>query len=642
MSNQPRNILIITVDQMRYPRLKDAGGMAAELKDVLALQPLAEDNAYARYFPGFQRLRKNAVVMRQHMAGTSACVPGRALIYTGQYGTKTRVLETDSLFKHGSDPNFPWLHPRAIPTMGDWFRAAGYSTHYFGKWDLSYVDGPGPGHGDLNPWGFGDWKLSAPDAQGGQLNQLGVYRDPGYVDMVETFLRRKAMNFETASTNPQPWLCVTSLVNPHDIASAYPLSWWMPESLGSPAVQFTADDTPAVRPIPAQGDRSNPLPGGRLRVPLNPQGFPQDCFSLPQTYAEDLSTKPDCQFDYSYKMGLALKSRRPPAQRDLWTLPFQIQPDAAQWSEAFGQFYAYCHTLADAQIARVLRALDESGLSEDTLVVFLSDHGEYGVAHGGMVEKWHSAYEEILHVPFVVSAPWLSDRETDSGGEVLRYVDQLTSHIDVLPTVLGLVGIHEVEREKLGLGMSGQTYEPLPGADLSRLIRGQQAHVSLPDGSRRDGVLFISDDTITEYLKGEQEPPAFKIFSAEVDYWRQQGVALAPGSVTQPCHIRCARTADWKLARYFDPNNRAPDQWELYDLRNDPTEANNLVTWNASGAAIPCADRIPSGSGLSVEQLQQVLNRMQQLLSELEARYLGYPHPVVEAYCLHSEGDAAA
>lgn len=558
------------------------------------------------------------------MAGTSACVPGRALIYTGQYGTKTRVLETDSLFKHGSDPNFPWLHPRAIPTMGDWFRAAGYSTHYYGKWDLSYVDGPGPGHGDLNPWGFGDWKLSSPDAQGGQLNQLGVYRDPGYVDMVQTFLRRKAMNYETASANPQPWLCVTSLVNPHDIASAYPLSWWMPEDINYPGVQTPDATTPTVRPIPAQGDRSNPLPGGTLRVPLNPRGFPQNCFDLPQTYAEDLSTKPDCQFDYSYKMGLALKSRRSPAQRQVWTLPFQTQADPDAWSTAFGQFYAYCHTLADAQIARVLRALDESGQSENTLVVFLSDHGEYGVAHGGMVEKWHTAYEEILHVPFAVSAPWLNDSEQ------IRYVDQLTSHIDVLPTVLGLAGIDAAQREQLGAAMVEQTYEPLPGADLSALISGQTDQVRLPDGGERDGVLFISDDTITEYLKGEQTPPAFKIYSAEVEHWRRNGVPLAPGSVTQPCHIRCARSADWKLVRYFDPNNLAADQWELYDLRNDPIEAHNLVRWNEAGEPIICPER----SVLEPQQLQSMLERMQSLLADLEQRYLGYPKPVVEEYCL--------
>ncbi|MCB1627877.1 MAG: sulfatase-like hydrolase/transferase [Xanthomonadales bacterium] len=505
-STRKRNVLLITVDQMRYPRLRDGGGMAPDLKQVLSFQPLQADNSYAQYFPGFQRLRRNAVVMRQHMIGTSACVPSRALIYTGQYGTKTRVVETDSLYKYGSDPNFPWLNPKAIPTMGDWFRAAGYSTHYFGKWDLSYVDGPGPGHGDLNPWGFADWKMSAPDAQGGQLNQLGVYRDSGYVDMVETFLRRKAMNYESASPTPQPWLCVTSLVNPHDIASAYPLSWWMPDSLGKvPCVQTATSDTPSVRPIPSQGDRSNPLPGGRLRVPLNPRGFPQDCFSLPDTYAEDLATKPSCQFDYSYKMGLALKSRRPPDQREYWTLPFQLQDQADAWSLAFGQFYAYCHTLADTQIQRVLHALDETGLADDTLVVFLSDHGEYGVAHGGMVEKWHTAYDEILHVPFLVSAPWLN-----ASAEQIRYVDQLTSHIDVLPTLLGLSGIEvDTLAPPAPPGQSwepiaGQTYEPLPGADLTAVIENPSKPVVSPDGSLREGVLFISDDTITEYLKASR------------------------------------------------------------------------------------------------------------------------------------------
>lgn len=632
MASSPKNVLIITVDQMRYPRLRDAGGMAADLKQVLSFQPLQPDNAYARYFPGFQRLRQNAVVMRQHIIGTSACVPSRALIYTGQYGTRTRVLETDSLYKYGSDPNFPWLHPRAIPTMGDWFRAIGYSTHYFGKWDLSYVDGPGPDHGDLNPWGFADWKLSVPDAQGGQLNQLGVYRDPGYADLVEGFLKRKAMNYETATANPQPWLCVASLVNPHDIASAYPLSWWMPEDIDAPSVQTADASVPRVRPIPAKGARSNPLPGGRTQVALNPRGFPQDCFSLPETYAEDLASKPACQFDYSYKMGLALKSRRPPDQREYWSLPFQIQPDADQWSTAFGQFYAYCHTLADAQIERILRTLDESGLAEDTLVVFLSDHGEYGVAHGGMVEKWHSAYEEILHVPFLVSAPWLNPADE------IRYVDQLTSHIDVLPTLLGLVGIDTSARDSIGQSIPDQTYEPLPGADLSPVIHDPTQSVTTANGSARQGVLFISDDTITEYLKGEQPVPSFKIFEGEVQAQRAHGIALQPGSVTQPCHIRCARTPEWKLVRYFDPNNRAPDQWELYDLITDPIERNNLVRWSDDGQAVPCPERIPAGSPLTAEGLVEVLERMQGLLSGLEGEYLGYPKGVVEAYLLGQRG----
>ena len=626
MTTSFKNILLITVDQMRFPRLQDSGGMDEDLKQILSFGELSADNTYAEYFPGFQRLRRNAVVMRQHIIGTSACVPSRALIYTGQYGTRTRVVETDSLFKYGSDPNFPWLHPRGIPTMGDWFRAAGYSTHYFGKWDLSYVDGPGPGHGNLNSWGFEDWKMSAPDAQGGQLNQLGVYRDPGYADMVETFLKRKAMNFETAQSDPQPWLCVASLVNPHDIASAYPLSWWMPEEISAPGVQHASNDPAAVRPIPGQGDRSEPLPGGTIRVSLNPKGFPQDCFSAPQTWNEDLSTKPDCQFDYSYKMGLALKSRRPPKQRDYWSLPFQIQENPKDWYDAFGQFYAYCHTLADTQIERILKTLDETGLADDTLVVFLSDHGEYGAAHGGMVEKWHTAYDEILHVPFLVSSP-----NINPDADNIRYVDDLTSHIDVLPTLLGLAGI---DPDAVGPEIPEQTYMPLPGADLRDVISQPEQPVVTANGKTREGVLFISDDTITSFLRGEQAPPAFKVFLGEIKTQQKNGVPLAEGSVRQPCHIRCARTPEWKLVRYFDPNNIETDQWELYDLTQDPIEQTNLVSWDDAGNPVAEPERIPTNSDLTAADLTATLQKMQGLLKQLEQEYLGYPHPVVENYLL--------
>lgn len=627
MSAQSPNILIITVDQMRYPRFRDSGGMDPQLKQVLGFEPLADDNQYARFFPGLTRLRQNAVVMRQHMIATSACVPSRAVIYTGQYGTRTRVLETDSLFKHGNDPNFPWLHPKGVPTLGDWFRAAGYSTHYFGKWDLSYVDDPGPGQGDLNPWGFSDWRLSSPDAQGGQLNQLGVYRDPGYADLVGNFLRRKAMNFETASDDPQPWLAVASLVNPHDIASAWPLSWWMPEEVGQPGVQYATDDTPWVRRIPDTGAMSNPLPGGRTRVPLNPDGFPQQSFDLPETWDEDLlSTKPQCQFDYSYKMGLALKSRRPPSQRPYMTLPLQTQEDYRAWSLAFGQFYAYCHTLADAQIARILATLDSLGLRDDTLVVFLSDHGEYGAAHGGMIEKWHSAYDEILHVPLVFSGPMLNAAEDQP-----RYVDQQTSHIDVLPTLLGLAGI---DSEQVGPTMPDQTWMPLPGANLAPVLRDPEQPVTTGDGRPRDGVLFISDDTITEYLAGEQAPPAFAVFKGEVENLRDQGVALQPGSVVEPCHIRCSRTPEWKIARYFDPRNRATDQWELYDLRNDPAERTNLVRWDDAGNPVVCPERASGPDAPDAAELEEILRRMRDLLDTLEQQYLGGAMPVTRDYTL--------
>lgn len=644
MGQKRPNILFITVDQMRFPRLRDKnGGMSESIKRILGFDAVdASQNQYTQYFPGFMRLRQNAVAMRQHMIASSACVPSRATIYTGQYGTKTRVVETDSLYKYGSDPNFPWLHPKGIPTIGDWFRTAGYSTHYFGKWDLSYVDAEGPGQGDLNPWGFSDWRLCVPDAQGGQLNQLGVYRDPGYVDLVDGFLRRKAMNYQNTPHEPQPWFCVASIVNPHDIASAYPLNWWMPRGLtvkqrmpdGTIAdipvtgVQTAMADTPTVRPIPEQGAKSNAMPGGRIHIELNPKGFPGDTFALPDTLHEDLSTKPDCQFDYSYKMGLALKSRRPPSERPYQTLPFQTQNNSDEWFKAYGDFYSYLHTLADTQIHRILQTLDATGLTQDTIVVFLSDHGEYGAAHGGMIEKWHSAYDEILHVPMVISSPLVN---ADSQ---LRHVDQLTSHVDVLPTLLGLVGFDYEAQDQLGQSIQGHTYEPLPGADLTSVINDPGQSIILPNGEKRDAVLFMTDDTITQYLWGEAAPAAYEIFLEEVEQQRKNNVPLQSGSVRQPCHIRCVRNSEWKLARYFDPLARVGDQWELYYHLGDPTEIYNLVTWNTRGEPIPCPDRLQVEWPIDEQQLIAALEKMRGLLVQLEEYYLGGPKPVEEPYTL--------
>src|SRR3954466_2575695 len=85
------------------------------------------------------------------------------------------------------------------------------------------------------------------------------------------------------------------------------------------------------------------------------------------------------------------------------------------------------------QIKRVLDALRESDAYENTIVLFCSDHGDLQGSHGGMHEKWHVAYEEATHVPFIVSSPLLP------GGA--RDLNIPTNHADLVPTVLGLAGI---------------------------------------------------------------------------------------------------------------------------------------------------------------------------------------------------------
>ena len=86
----------------------------------------------------------------------------------------------------------------------------------------------------------------------------------------------------------------------------------------------------------------------------------------------------------------------------------------------------------DGEIGRVLNALEESGKAENTLVIFVSDHGE-GMAHHQMVRK-NLCYDEAAKVPLIVSFP---------GKIKAGVVDDthLVSQADIFPTICDYVGI---------------------------------------------------------------------------------------------------------------------------------------------------------------------------------------------------------
>lgn len=684
------NILLITCDQYRFPRFSYGpdGGFPEPLKQILGFQgEVDESNPYAKFFPGLMRLRKNAVVLRNHTIAASACTPSRAVIYTGQYGTRTGVTQTDGLFKNGDSPNFPWLDADGIPTLGTWMREAGYTTHYFGKWHVS-----NPPEHSLQRYGFDDWEMSYPEPHGSQANNLGIYRDEGFTDSACAFIRRKglALNYNRAyasdvATDPgssgpdtseqKPWFAVASFTNPHDIAT-YPGVIAQALPVDKPVTPITLPNgktlpTPTTQPlfgpltVPAQGDVTPPPIAGTMRIPLNPQGFPQDCSRASPTQNESLADKPTCQHDYAYKMGLALSAKAgfnvasavpkatPEQAAELAVflalkncLPFQLTDHPEQGCLLFLQLYAWLHSVVDKHIDAVLTALEESGQADNTIVVFLSDHGEYGAAHGMMLEKWHTAYQEALHVPVVVNYRPLvksylekqGEASASSGGprphpeQVLRQVDALTSHIDILPTILGLARVGPEERAKLSRTLAERRpVPPLPGVDLAPLIRGEwDPHVvKYPDGSPREGVLFITDDEITEPL-----PPArtaqelhsyeeFEVYKATVEAVREgkhgkPPVDLAPGSVRQPNHVRCVRTMEYKLARYFDPSGKAAQEWELYDLSKDPNEAVNLVQIAVS----PPTARLDLPAWTNHATVQAAADKLALLLATLEKREL--------------------
>lgn len=637
------NILFIMADEYRFPRYFGTGdGMLEPIKHILGFQGTPADiKEYAEFFPGLVRLRENAVVLRNHTIASSACVPSRAAIFTGQYGSRTGVTQTDGVFKSGDANNFPWLQPNGIPTLGDWFRADGYETHYFGK--CHFADPPDH---SLEEFGFDDWERSYPEPHGSSVNNMGIYRDFGFTDLVTTFLRGKGLaldydrkSAELEANDPQetsehdvkqrPWFAVASFTNPHDITT-YPILPWQVDS--------NAQKTKPA-PVPEKGDLSNPPEDGTWRVPLNPDGFPQENATLPPTWQEILpeSNKPDCQYDYSMKLGIALASKSGKYAAALEApkimgLPLPLSDDPEKWATYYLQYYTYLHYVLDRHIDHILQTLEETGLLEKTIVVFAPDHGDFGAAHGLMQQKWHSAYQEAIHVPVVISSPQIRKNK-----HPMQQIDEVTSHIDLVPTLLGLAGIDSRNRAELASQLRLNHDVPeLVGADLSKLITSKkgQSPIVEPDGTIRKGVLFVTDDMITDTLPYIDDPHStpneehFEIYCKVVNAyintknrkWKPKTSILKEGPVCQPCHVQCVRHKNWKLSRYFNPEDETQvDQWEMYDLDADPNETENLLVYNASDFPTPFG----SPSKPISDKIKKQAKELRSLLEELVERNLG-------------------
>lgn len=183
----PPNILVIVVDQLRYPQWLGAGGSAPREPELP---------------PNMQRLREGAVSFGAHYTASNDCTPSRATLLTGLYTHQTGCMITG-----GStlDPGFP--------TWGTMLREHGYHTRWYGKWHLTHGDNqwtPWQGARAFERYGFTGGTYPSPDGAPGQGWQV----DPRIAGQFERWLS------ERGEAQSEPWCTTVSFVNPHDIA------WW--------------------------------------------------------------------------------------------------------------------------------------------------------------------------------------------------------------------------------------------------------------------------------------------------------------------------------------------------------------------------------------------------------------------------------
>ncbi len=518
--------------------------------------------------PGRRWFDEHAVTFSSHYTGSLACVPSRPTIFTGQYPDLHGVTQTDGLGKDADDSRLRWLREGEVPTLGHWFRAAGYDTHYDGKWHISHADlhdddgnvlatNDDDGVVDplavqayldadpLDPFGFSGWV--GPEPHGGLLANSGTRRDPLIAARVVAWLtdryRRRAEGDPDAL---RPFLLVASFVNPHDIV-LFPA--WVRR--GGP-IEPGPHDPPPVPPSPTDG--------------------------------EDLSTKPRAQAAYreSYASG--------------YGPPDAIAPIYEEHAQGYRDLYHRLHHEVDGPLDQVRRAVQG-----DAVILRTSDHGELLGAHGGLHQKWFNLYDECARIPFQVA-------RIGRNATAARTIDALTSHVDIVPTLLSAAGI-DVDAAMTELRGRFTEVHALPGRDLMPVVDGEAD----PDGDRT--VYLMTRDNILEGdtgasavaralgLSGPDLSPDFRIrvpadvganFEAVVGpvgeadaaggaghRWKLVRTFDDPATWTEPFVRQLARTVP---GEEHHRHEALVDEWELYDLTTDPIEADNRWTDPAAAA----------------------------------------------------------
>lgn len=164
----------------------------------------------------------------------------------------------------------------------------------------------------------------------------------------------------------------------------------------------------------------------------------------------------------------------------------------------------------DDSVAQIRRDLDKLGLADNTIILFIGDHGFYLGEHG-LAGKWYG-HEESIRVPLLV----YDGRANGTKGGQVR--DEMVLNIDLAPTVLELAG-----------------------ADVPAVMQGRSL---LP--------LLLGDS------------PTWRTDFFYEHNFKHPAIPRSEGVVS----------SDWKYLRYVDTD---PLQEELYDLKKDPGETNNLA-----------------------------------------------------------------
>ena len=462
MAGKAKNVLLILTDQQRKDSIGAYGNGFVQTENI-------------------DRLAAEGVRFERTYCQNPFCCPSRASILTGLY------QRTHGLWHNGIR-----FDEVGAPTLGDMLTREGFRTGSVGKIHLGPRFGPHPPagfeessdywdrHPEMRRWRGPYCGFQAVEMTLGHVHystgggHYGAYLEENFPEGVHLFARENALvdrGYLQTWRNAMPeehhyntWIArrTMSMIDqfgddPFFIHCSFPDPHHPLSACEPYASMYDPADMPD--PLPASLDELSALPPLYRARYLGEENY----FSNIPSFEENIAGEP--------------------------------------LREMMSQMYGMI-THVDRCIGRIVDHLERRGVLDDTLIIFTTDHGELMGDHG-MLLKGPFYYQSLLNVPLIVAGPGMRPGVRD----------ELTAHVDFVPTVLDWVGVDVPEH--------------LPGRSLSGHLQGSPT-------SPRDAVL-------TE----------FRPFGGP--------------------NMKVLHAGDWKYVYY------GGEPWgELFNLRDDPGERRNL------------------------------------------------------------------
>ena len=470
MSNKQK-ILVIISDQLR------ADCVVGALADHVSLPNLAV-------------LREDGITFTNHFSVTNPCGPSRASIFTGRYAMNHRSI------RNGTPMN------EDIPNIAKEVRKSGYDPMLFGYTDTS-LD-PRVRH------------ANDPDLK----TEEGLM--PGFREMLEMRFMESypwRANLKSKGYDVPEYRDFYKSISPDDSRPARP---------DDPPFYSAEDSDTAfltdsiIRDLSVRTDQNwfavatylRPHPPLVAPAPYNRMYNPSD---LPKP--SRLATRQDQAAVHPFMAGAI---NAPKMENLVKGCDGQIDGDNDNDVQMLRSIYLGLATEVDANIGRIVQFLKDSGQYDDTVIIFMADHGETLGDH----HLWgkQNPYDVSYHIPLIIRDP----HNPEQHGSI---VDAFTESIDFMPTVLDMIG------QSYPVGIDGFSLKPfLEGKTPDKWRKA--VHLELD---------FGEPDSETEWQK-------------------------STGASTQDSNLAIWREKRFKLIHF---NGGLPPL--LFDLENDPGELKNLA-----------------------------------------------------------------